>query len=224
VSRSVWPNCSRFGRRSDGPSDKAAVPRLHTHRDFQNVRHLPFCYLCGRDFLATDSVDWDHVPAKSAFNARDRSPPLKLKTHRETCHAKWSHEDKKAGQLISLRRGQAPRSDDQALRFMKHGDMVGFENLNIEAAVWRWVKGFHAALYRGPLSASRHVSIQTPFPRGVRGPAGIQVHPILEQHVLAVDLIKRNRAAANLDSVVANREKLTYACVWRRADSADARA
>jgi hypothetical protein len=37
--------------------------------------------------------------------------------------------------------------------------------------------------------------------------------------VVAVAVVKRNRAAKNLDSVVANRGKLTYACVWRKADS-----
>ena len=199
------------------------MPSLQTQKDFQGVRNLPFCYLRGRDFVATDAVDWDHVPAKSAFNPRDRDPPLKLKTHRETCHAQWSDNDKKVGQLISLRRGEGPKSQsDQALPFIQHGDMVGLENPNIEAAVWRWVKGFHAALYQRPLAASRPLSIQTPFPRGRRGPSGIVIDPILEQHVVAVDLIKRNRIVENLDKVISNKQKLRYECVWRKADAADA--
>src|ERR1035441_8895490 len=83
------------------------MPSLQTQKDFQGVRNLPFCYLCGRDFVATDAVDWDHVPAKSAFSPRDRDPPLKLETHRETCHAQWSDNDKKVGQLISLHEAQS---------------------------------------------------------------------------------------------------------------------
>jgi hypothetical protein len=194
---------------------------MRTPRDFQRVRNLPFCYLCGKEFVPADKVDWDHVPAKSAFNPRDREPPLKLKTHRETCHAQWSDDDKKVGQLISLRRGEGPKSErDQALRFIQHGDMVGLEQPNIEEAVWRWVKGFHAALYQQPLTANRPLSIQTPFPRGRRLDTGIVIDPIFEQHVVAVALIKRNRVEGNLDSVSSNRQKLRYECVWRKADGA----
>jgi hypothetical protein len=105
---------------------------------------------------------------------------------------------------------------------MQYGDMVGLEKPNIEAAVWRWVMGFHAALYQRHLSASRPLSVQTPFPRGRRGPSGIVIDPILEQHVVAVDLVKRNRVAGNIDVVSSNNEKLRYECVWRKADAADA--
>src|ERR1039458_8862362 len=108
---------------------------VQTQKDFQGVRNLPFCYLCGRDFVATDAVDWDHVPAKSAFSPRDHDPPLKLKTHRETCHAQWSDNDKKVGQLISLRRGEGPKSQrDQALRFIQHGDMVDRKSTRLNSS------------------------------------------------------------------------------------------
>ena len=63
------------------------------------------------------------------------------------------------------------------------------------------------------------VSIQTPFPRGERRADGIRIIPILQQHVLAVDTIKRNRAAENLDTITANRGKLRYECVWCEGDA-----
>jgi hypothetical protein len=199
------------------------MPHLRTQKDFKLVRNLPFCYLCGRDFVPTDTVNWDHVPPKSAFSARDREPPLKLKTHQATCHDKLSDHDKKVGQLISLRRGEGPKSQrDQALQFFQQGDMVGLNNPNIELAVWRWIKAFHAALYQQPLTATRPLSVQTPFPRGRSTPSGIVIDPILQQHIIAVEIIKRNRVAGNLDTVISNNQKLRYECVWRKADSEDA--
>lgn len=88
---------------------------LRVHKDFQEVRHLPFCYLCGRDFVLGDKVDGDHVPPKAAFNARDKEPPLKLKTH-VACNSAWKVDDRKIAQLIALRRREGPSSHrDQAL-------------------------------------------------------------------------------------------------------------
>ena len=70
------------------------MPALNLHKDFQQVRHLPFCYLCGQEFLDGDALDGDHVPPKAIFNARDRDPVLKLKTH-TACNASLSVDDKK---------------------------------------------------------------------------------------------------------------------------------
>src|ERR1700730_18569644 len=140
--------------------------RLRCSKDFQGVRGLPFCYLCGRDFVLGDETDHDHVPAKSAFSPRDRTPPLKLKTHRE-CHKKFNIADTKTGQLIALRRGETPKSaKNRALKLVRyrHPDMVALENLDVDAAVWRWVFGFPAALYHRPLDLQRG-DMQTPFPR-----------------------------------------------------------
>jgi hypothetical protein len=102
--------------------------------------------------------------------------------------------DKRVGQLIALRRLEGPRSErDQALHFVHYpGVGTALENLNIDAAVWHWVRAFHAALYRRPVVVGALVSIQTPFPGGERRADGIRIIPILQQHVLAVDTIKRN--------------------------------
>jgi hypothetical protein len=138
---------------------------LRWPKDFRAVQDLPFCYLCGTEFMENHETDRDHVPPKNAFNPRDREPPLKLKTHK-SCNGRFSIDDKKVGQLIALRRGERPTSArDKALRVAHypHLDMVALENLNVDAAIWRWVAGFHAALYRHSLIGARG-SIQTPFP------------------------------------------------------------
>src|SRR5271156_6580819 len=120
---------------------------LETQKDFRKVRRLPFCYLCGNTLPEDDVTDGDHVPPKSAFNARDREPALKLKTHRK-CNTGFSVADKRVGQFIAMRRREEPPPiRDQALTFMSGGGLTAITNLNIDAAVWRWVRAFHAALY-----------------------------------------------------------------------------
>jgi hypothetical protein len=193
------------------------MPILETLKDFQRVRRLTFCYLCGVSFIEDDVTDGDHVPPKTAFNSSDREPALKLETHNK-CNASFSVEDKKVGQLIALRRREkAPPFRDQALRFVSGGGMAAVTNLNVDAAVWRWIQGFHAALYRQPLLEAHH-TLRTPFPRAddVRGRYVLQ--SLLEQHNLAVATIKRNRAWNNLDRIVSNRGQLRYECVWCLAD------
>jgi hypothetical protein len=195
---------------------------LRVHRDFQAVRKLPFCYLCGRDFVDGDQFDGDHVPPKAAFNARDKEPPLKLRTH-VACNSAQKEDDKKVGQLIAMRRRESPGSPrDQALQIVHYRNlgMAAVDNLDVDSAVWRWVKGFHAALYRQPLTGDSY-AIQTPFPRGDVREGRVTIRPIRKQHLLAVDAIKRNRAAGTLDVLIANRGKLKYECVWCEYDSRD---
>jgi hypothetical protein len=190
---------------------------LETQKDFRGVRRLPFCYLCGDTFLEDDVTDGDHVPPKTAFNVRDREPALKLKTHRK-CNAGFSVADKKVGQLIALRRREEPPPvRDQALKFVTSGGMAAVTNLNIDAAVWRWVRGFHAALYQQPL-CEVPLTLRTPFPRTDDIGGQYRLQPLLEQHKLVVATIKRNRAWNNLDRIVSNRSQLQYECVWCLAD------
>ncbi|MDJ0708922.1 MAG: hypothetical protein QNJ14_00960 [Woeseiaceae bacterium] len=196
------------------------MPSLSVHKDFQRVRDLKFCYLCGKEFNADDDTDHDHVPAKTTFNVRDRRQNvLKLKTHRD-CNSSQSVDDKKAGQLIAPRRGEGPRSArDQALALRAYRGLgVAVENLNVDAAVWRWVKGFHAALYDEPLVGNQY-ALLTPFPRAdVLSDGRPRVRAIREQDLIAVDVVKTNRAFGNLDSIVAYNRKLRYECVWCQAD------
>jgi len=208
--------------RGAGQSSKSpeSMPRLATQKDLRAVRSLPFCYLCGGAFARDAQINRDHVPPSSAFAKADRDPPLKLKTHIE-CHKRWSVEDKKVGQLIALKRGERPKAPrDEALRFVGAGNMIGVDNLNIDEAVWRWVSGFHAALYGTPLVLSENSwrTLRTPFPRGTISGNTVSLQPMFHQHSMIVDAIKRNRAADNLDVLVANRGNLRYQCVWVEAD------
>ncbi|MHB1098787.1 MAG: hypothetical protein ACYCZR_04455 [Burkholderiales bacterium] len=192
---------------------------IHNHKDLQAVRNLPFCYVCGLDFLSEEAKNADHVPAKACFAKVDRAPPLILSTH-NACNGENGQNliDEKMGQLISLKHGPVPKKRDRKLQIVptKHGHAVG--NLDIRGAVWRWVRGFHAALYQLPLFASAPHAIDTPF-QVVRNVDGtIKVESLRPQHRKFVEIIKLNRRLDQLDSIRCNNGKLKYECTWIKSD------
>src|SRR6516225_2755123 len=138
---------------------------LVRQNDFRSVRKLPFCYLCGLDFVAGDSQNRDHVPPECIFVPSDREPLL-LPAHM-ACNKSYELLDEKIGQLIALRYGKIPEDPQHhRLKFAvsSQGDQGAVVNLDIDAAVWRWIAGFHAALYRES-GVGIKGSLITPFPR-----------------------------------------------------------
>jgi len=191
---------------------------LLNQKDFQAVQNLPFCYLCGKDFVKADTINRDHLPARSLF-AKEHREPLCLPTH-VACNKSHELVDEKIGQLISLRRGKIPSPKRQRLRFVVSGKatLSAVTNLNIDSAVWRWIAGFHAALYRTSPVGIRG-SLVTPFPRArnINGPLAIE--PLRPQHQLFVQTIKQNRARMNLDRIKCNKGTVVYECVWCRSNN-----
>lgn len=187
--------------------------------DFRGVRKLPFCYLCGRDFAADDSLNRDHVPPECIFAPPDREPLL-LPVH-TACNKSYELLDEKIGQLIALRYGKVPVNPKyRRLKFAVSPqlDLGAVTNLDIDGAVWRWIAGFHAALYREPGVGIRG-SLITPFPKARIVDGRAVLDPLRVQHPLFVDTIKSNRARDNLDRISCNKGRLTYECVWRQADN-----
>jgi hypothetical protein len=128
--------------------------------------------------------------------------------------------DEKIGQLIALRYGKVPRNPRRRLKFAlsPQRNLGAVTNLDIDGAVWRWIAGFHAALYREP-GVGINGSLITPFPRArfVNGRAVLE--PLRIQHQLIVETIKSNRPRGNLDRISCNKGKMTYECVWQQADN-----
>jgi len=192
---------------------------LLNQSDFRSVQDLPFCYLCGQLFVAGDSQNRDHVPPECVFAQPDREP-LWLPAH-TACNKSYSVLDEKIGQLIALRYGKVPRQrKHRKLRFaLSPQRAVGaVVNLDIDAAVWRWIAGFHAALYREP-GIGIAGSLVTPFPKARFHDGRAVLQPLRVQHPLFVQTIKANRLRGNLDRIVSNKGKLTYECVWQQADN-----
>jgi hypothetical protein len=153
---------------------------LITQQERRASQNLPFCYLCGKDFVAGDDKNKDHVPPKSIFAAKDRDP-LMLKSHK-ACNEAQSRNDEKIGQLIALRYGKLPVSENRRLqfRFSQYGD-AAISNLNVEKAIWRWIGGFHAALYHISAVGIRG-SLATPFIKAKKINGGYTVQPLRPQH------------------------------------------
>ena len=199
------------------------MPLLVTHKQIQDVRHLPFCYLCGKTFEPTDQKNKDHVPPRAVFAKVDRNFPLELPTHLR-CNSKHKLIDEKIGQVISLKHGRVPSLKNLRLRFRIFHSSGGAAtrgavvNVDIHGAIRRWLGAFHAALYREPLQAGTRFAIQTPFPEARLSPGAPQVEPVRDQHLVFVQTIKVNRAAKNLDVIRCNNGKLIYECVWDQAD------
>jgi hypothetical protein len=188
--------------------------------DFRSVQNLPFCYLCGRQFVAGDNQNRDHVPPQSTFSPADRDP-LWLPAH-TACNSSYELLDEKIGQLIALRYGKVPsNATHHRLKFAysRHRDLGAVVNLDIDAAVWRWIGGFHAALYRES-GVGIMGSLVTPFPKARIVKGRLVFAPLLVQHPLFVETIRSNRVYRNLDRIVCNKGKLIYECVWQQADNA----
>jgi hypothetical protein len=187
--------------------------------DFRTVRKLSFCYLCGRDFVAGHSQNRDHVPPECIFAAPDREPLL-LPVH-TACNKSYELLDEKIGQLIALKYGKVPQDPQHnRLKFAisPRGGQGAVMNLDIDAAVWRWIGGFHAALYRES-GVGIKGSLITPFPKARLVDGRAVLEPLRVQHPLFVETIKSNRTRDNLDRISCNKGKLTYECVWQQADN-----
>jgi hypothetical protein len=201
---------------------------LKSQKHFRSVQRLSFCYLCGNTFEAGDNTNRDHVPPKGMFTKSDREP-LVLRTH-AACNKSFEALDEKSGQLFAMRRLETTSVNSRRLQFtlspnMQHGAVA---NIDIEGAIWRWIKGFHAALYREPLiycgapstSGKPYArAIITPFPRAQMIDGAVIIEPLLSQHQHFVQTIKTNRVKGNLDQISCNKGKLTYECVWVQADN-----
>ncbi|EGW23589.1 hypothetical protein Mettu_2450 [Methylobacter tundripaludum SV96] len=193
---------------------------ITTQKDAGKIRDLSFCYICGIDFQESDSKNLDHVPPKSIFAKPDRDFPLKFTTHKDQCHSPMNLDDEVISQLFALIHGKQPSEKNDKLKIGVYqrtetgAIMASFSERNIEILLRRWLKGFHAALYREPLDENTRFAIQTPFPSGVKKDDQFIDAPIKEQHYEFVECIKKNRAIGKLDCIQSNNGRLRYECVW----------
>jgi len=194
------------------------MPTLTTPQHFRTVQNLPFCYLCGDALKQGQDQNRDHIPPQAIFLKQDRDP-LWLPTHL-ACNSGQSLADEKIGQLIALKNRKVPSDPkNRRLRFRIEEGQGAVVNLDLDGAVWRWVRGFHAALYREPLLHPVAGALVTPFPRGPITDGPLAAEPLRPQHAAFVLAIKKSRLSGTLDRVSSNRGKLLYECVWVQSDN-----
>jgi hypothetical protein len=206
------------------------MPELSTQNDFRSVQKLPFCYLCGKTFSEGAEKDRDHVPPKSIFATEDRDPPLILPTH-PCCNRAQSDYDEIVGQLIAAIHGKYPKPANMKLNVQvaesadTGAQSAWLSGTNLHRVVCRWLRAFHAALYREYLPDNDGTKDGTmfgfdpPFPVGhVDEDGQIRVDAIRPHHTYFVEHVKRNRTAGRLDRIACFNGKCVYECVWDKAD------
>lgn len=197
------------------------MPSLTTHKHLEKAWDPGFCYLCGQSWSVGDLANRDHVPNSSIFAKSDRNPPLILRVH-QRCNHLHSGDDEAIGQLVSLLHKSNPVAKDvRRLKVEPHvhagtGSLQAVvEGLPLPRILARWVKGFHAALYRQWLP-SYDGDIYPPF----AGTDDLAVLPPVARIVPKfVEEMKRNRAVGALDRIVSCRGKCRYECFWTTWDN-----
>ncbi len=201
------------------------MPIIESQAGLRACQNLPFCYLCGELFQDDDKTTRDHVPPKSIFAASHRTNPLILRVH-EACNQRESIGDEVLGQLVAVLHKKYPERDRMKLNLIrgKHVD-TGEEALfliketDFRLLIWRYVKGFHAALYRCVLEASSKWNVHLPMPEARREDGTIVYADILPQQWLFSEEIKKNRLAQTTDRLACWNGKCVYECTWVRADT-----
>jgi hypothetical protein len=199
------------------------MPQLITQKELRRVGSLPFCYLCGKVFEVGDARNRDHVPPEAIFAKEDRTPPLILPTH-SACNERQSADDEVIGQLVAVVHGKRPRSEDLRLRTRVYATdqfsepMLGLLGTRLEPIIWRWVRGFHSALYSRYLPPETKHVIHPPFWRASQTDGELHVHGPLPQEAIFVELLKRNRLTRTMDRVVTCNGKCVFECTWEQSD------
>jgi hypothetical protein len=196
--------------------------KIRTQQEARPAQSLDFCYLCGEVFAAEPERNNapDHLPPRAVFDRADRNWPLVVACH-YCCNQERSMTDQKIGQLISVTRGQYPAERDIALNIRpwpvgEGQNPIGvLSELNFQAEVWRWVRGFHASLYGEYLPGDGEHRTYPPMPVGemtLDGPRWNEDHLPIQAGV--VQQIRLNRAIDRLDEIQCNNGKVRYVCLW----------
>jgi len=195
---------------------------LDTQNSMRAARLLRFCYLCGRNFNPAEKVNSDHVPPTGLFAIADRNFPLILPTHQK-CNAMRSADDQVVGQLVGVIHGRKPNPTHKKFRvsvgrFKDGSPAIAVRGLDLDHIIWRWVRGFHAALYNEYLPEDTRFLICPPLPEAELSASGPQFLPVAEAIPKFVEELKRNRATCTLDRIVCRNGKCRYECIWDQAE------
>ncbi len=201
------------------------MPTIADQRAIRECSKLPFCYLCGNPLKRSERTR-DHVPPKAIFAEEDRGVnPLILPAHPQ-CNTGQSVGDEVIGQLVAIAHGKLPKPGKTKLKFGAIVDDSGkpshefLTGHDLRPLIWRFIKGFHAALYREPLVVNGRANVHMPFPEGKQLLNGrVEFSEVLPQQRLITEEIKKNRLVGNLDSVRCFNDQCVYECVWVSDDS-----
>ncbi len=203
------------------------MPRLTRDKHFRECRSLPFCYMCGEGFGPEKPGSRDHVPPRKVFAEADRKkgPVLTLRAHKN-CNSEQSAHDEILGQLVGVLHRKYPKKHLRLNLSVVKTPLPGpplviLRGIDLKRAVWRWIKGFHAALYREYLPSGVKANVHLPMPTGTEGRGGAKFAAILPQQEMMALELKCNRTAKRIDTIRAYGGKCRYECFWGRTSTGD---
>ncbi len=198
--------------------------RIASNSEMRQVQKLPFCYVCGADFPTSNQISRDHVPPKGIFSAKDRLDLLWLPAH-TLCNNACSVEDEKIGKLLGIQHRKYLTPQDARLlkmgtfRDRKSGaGMLAFAGIDMKGIIARWLRGFHAALYKEFLPIETPNAIHPPFPCAEIKSVGVVPEQLLVQHPVFVEAVKKNRMAGRIDTIITANGNCLYECTWEQDD------
>jgi hypothetical protein len=192
---------------------------LKFEKDFSKTSKISFCYICGHPFSNKKDKTRDHVPPASIFQPLDKSPSLILPAH-EYCNRGQSTNDEEISKLIGLLYGEKlPKNS----RLKAQPLSIEFKlqigvSIELDKIIFRWVRGFHAALYNEFLPDDTKKSVHPTMPSGIiEGNTVYNNENRLRQHYKAVAIIKKNRAVEQIDRIECRNKQCVYECVWQES-------
>lgn len=194
-----------------------------TQRQLRECRNLPFCYLCGKDFATGERTNRDHVPPEAIFAKEDRNSPLVLVVHAK-CNEAQSDDDEFIGQLVAVLHKKYPKPSASRLRAevfhtnLSATPMLGLSGPQIERIIWRWVRGFHAALYGEFLPLDARTAIHPPVWCAKKKGNELHVRGPFPQESIFAERMKMNRTTRTIDRIISCSGKCTYECTWEHTD------
>lgn len=192
---------------------------MTTHAALDAARTLPFCYDCGKGFGADFPSNSDHLPPSTVFDDLDREPVLILSAH-PACNGGYSPQDQLIGQLVGLlhRRRLDPEQNKLDLREVAADDgqvRAILYGAPLQAIIRRWVRGFHAALYREHLP-ERKGSFKTIPPLTAVAGTRTTISPCRPEPITLPleSALRQARTQGELDRIEIRNGKCRYHCVW----------
>jgi hypothetical protein len=124
------------------------------------------------------------------------------------------------GQIVHLLHGRQPTPAKRRVKLtapFPHQQDLGAIGDDLAGFIWRWVRGFHAALYRQFLPLNTDRRILGPLPAGVVKDGRPFSFDDPGMFRASVATLKNNYAGGNVDQVVNRNGKCIYHCVWDTA-------
>jgi len=125
--------------------------------------------------------------------------------------------------LISLLHGASFSRKRQRFRAITAdlGDdqpFVGITGVEFNRIIWRWVRGFHAALYREPLQQDAFYGLTTPFPYADQVAGTLQFEELRPDQLEMALTLRQHMRYRMIDEVLSNAGKCRFVCTWLTFD------